>query len=108
MKDLDFLIQNIKEDIKKASDKQIDSIYETLKKALDKFDRDSYFKNFLDSIKRLFKTKRQKCLLLINDICDSKHKLNENEKELLRKELLDISNIHRTLIENIISLLGAL
>lgn len=108
MKDLETLKENIKEDIKRASEKQINSIYEALKKALEKFDRDSDFKNFLDWIKTILKTKRQKCVLFFNDINDSKHKLNDNEKELLRKEFLDISNIHRTLIEDIISLLGAL
>ena len=39
---------------------------------------------------------------------DSKDKLTDKEKESLRKELLDISNIHRTLLENLQSLFGAL
>lgn len=108
MKDLNYLKENIKNDIKQASNKQIDVIYEALKTALKKFDRDELRKNIVDFFKLIFATKRQKCLLFLEDITDSEYKLTDVEKELLRKELLDISNIHRTLIENIISLLGAL
>ena len=53
------------------------------------------------------KSKRSKCIQFVDDIFDSKNRLLKEEKDRLRKALLDISNIHRTFIENIIALLGA-
>lgn len=106
--DTESLVANITEDLKKAKSSDIDKIYEALKKALVKFDKDTNIKNLLDSLKGLFKSKREKCILFLKDLMDSKDKLTNEKKESLRKELLDISNIHRTLLENIRSLLGAL
>jgi hypothetical protein len=106
--DFETLKQNILKDIDEASGKDINDIYSALRKALAKFDRDSLLKNLFDLFLSILKTKRQKCKLLVNDIVDSRSKLSVSEKELLRKEFLDISNIHRTLIENIRALLDAL
>jgi hypothetical protein len=110
MKNTDFenLKQNIFKDIDDASNKDINEIYSLLSKALDKFDRDSKLKDFFDLFHSILKTKRQKSKLFIHDIVESSSKLTSNEKELLRLEFLRISNIHRTLIENIRSLLDAL
>lgn len=102
------MIANITEDLNKANSRDIDKIYDALKAALKKFDRDSNIKDLIDIFRGLFKSKREKCVLFMKDLMDSKDKLNEDEKEILRKELLDISNIHRTLLENIRALLGAL
>jgi hypothetical protein len=110
MKNTDFenLKQNIFKDIDDASNKDINEIYSLLSKALDKFDRDSKLKDFFDLFRSILKTKRQKSKLFIHDIVESSSKLTSNEKEILRLEFLRISNIHRTLIENIRSLLDAL
>jgi hypothetical protein len=106
--DFDTLKKNILKDIDEASGNDINEIYSALSKAIAKFDRDSILKDFIDLFRSILKTKRQKCKLFINDIVDSSSKLTTNEKELLRLEFLDISNIHRTLLENIRSLLDAL
>lgn len=106
--DLDCLVENVKKDISSCSQKELDQIYKAIKNALKKFDRDKIFKNTKDFIKSLFKTKKQKCLLFVEDIVDSKDKLTDEEKESLRKTFLDISNIHRTFIENLIALFEAL
>lgn len=105
---LDSLVENIKKDISSCSQKELGQIYKAIKNALKKFDRDSILKNAKDFIKSLFKNKRQKCLLFVEDIVDSKDKLTDEEKESLRKTFLDTSNIHRTFIENIIALFEAL
>jgi len=105
IKDLE---ENIIVDIEQANKNDIDQIYNALNKALHQFDKDSFAKNLIDSIKKIFSTKRKKCKLIIIDIIESKDKLTAKEKQLLRNHLLDISNIHRTLIENIISILDAL
>jgi hypothetical protein len=106
--DTDSLVINIKEDIKNAKSGDIDKIYKAFKGALEQFDRDTNVKNLFDFFKGFFKSRREKCILFINDLMDSKDKLTDKEKESLRKELLDISNIHRTLLENLQSLFGAL
>ena len=110
MKDtsLNALKDNILKDTESCSSKELNNIYNALKKTLKEFDRDSFFKNCIDFFKSIFKTKKQKCIFFINDIVDSKDKLTNEEKEKLRKSFLDISNIHRTFIENIIALFGAL
>lgn len=108
IKNLDELQQNIIEDIKNCPDRVVENVYKALKKALKQFDKDSFFKNLKDFFNAIFKTRREKCLLILNDIMDSREKLTDKEKELLRKEFLEISNIYRSLIENIIALLGAL
>lgn len=99
--------ENLQQDINKASSKELEKIYSSLKDVLKTFDRDSSLKNLCDFFKNIFKTKKAKCIQFVNDIFDSKDKLTKEEKDKLRKALLDISNIHRTFIENIIALLGA-
>jgi DNA phosphorothioation-dependent restriction protein DptG len=106
--DIESLVQNISEDLEKASSKDIDKIYTALKSALKTFDRDSQFKDIIDVLKNIFKSKKEKCILIIRDLLDSKEKLIDTEIESLRKELLEISNIHRTLLEDIRALLNAL
>lgn len=54
----------------------------------------------------MFKSKKDKCILFIEDICDSKDKLKTEEKEKLRMFFLDISNIHRTFVEDLITAIG--
>lgn len=105
---LDSLVENVKKDISSCSQKELDQIYKAIKNALKKFDRDNNFKNSRDFMKSLFKTKRQKCLLFVEDIVDSKDKLTCEERESLRKTFLDISNIHRTFVEDLIALFEAL
>lgn len=106
-KTIEEIKENLQQDIDKASSKELDKIYSSLKDVLKSFDRDSSLKNIYDCFKSIFKTKKTKCLQFVNDIFDSKDKLTKEEKDKLRKALLDISNIHRTFIENIIALLGA-
>lgn len=105
---IDALVNNIKKDINSCSKKELDSIYNAIKIALKKFDRDNIFKNSIDFIKSILKNKKQKCIFFIEDIIDSKDKLTDKEKEDLRKVFLDISNIHRTFIEDIMALFEAL
>ena len=107
-KSIEEIKVNIHQDIKKASSKEIDRIYYALKEVSKKFDRDSALKNLFDIFKGILKSKRDKCLHFVDDIFDSAEKLSADEKIQLRKALLDISNIYRTIIENIISLLAAL
>lgn len=108
VKSIDEIRENICQDIKDASSKEIDQIYNSLKKVSKKFDRDSAIKNLFDGLRGIFRSKKDMCLLFVNDIFDSAEKLSADEKNQLRKALLDISNIYRTVIENIIALLGAL
>lgn len=110
MKDTSYeaLKENILKDIESCSKKDLDKIYSSIKLALKEFDRDGFLKNCKDIFKSLFKSKKDKCILFIEDICDSKDKLKSEEKEKLRKFFLDISNIHRTFVEDLIALLGAL
>jgi len=107
-KSIDEIRENICQDIRDASSKEIDKIFSALKEVAKKFDRDSALKNFFDGLIGIFKSKRDKCLLFVNDIFDSAEKLSADEKKQLREALLDISNIHRAVIENIIALLEAL
>lgn len=107
-KDFDSLKENILKDIKEAKNREIDEIFKRMHSCLKRFDRDDIRKEILDFFKRIFKGKREKCALFVEDICDSRDKLTENEKEILRKEFLDISNIHRTFLENLKALLEAL
>lgn len=106
-KSIEEIKENLYQDIDKATAKELEKIYSSLKDVLSNFDRDSSLKNLCDFFKSIFKTKKAKCLQFINDIFDSKDKLTQEERDKLRKALLDISNIHRTFIENIIALLGA-
>ena len=110
MKDTSFetLKNNIIEDINKCSNKELKKIYDAIRKALKEFDKDSFLKNCKDFFNNILKSKQQKCILFINDIVDSRDKLTAEEKEKLRIAFLDISNIHRTFIENLIALIGAL
>ena len=103
-KDFKSLKENIIQDIKEADQKQLDAIYSGLRSCLSTFDRDNRRKNAADFFKLMFKSKQRKCLLVLEDICDSDHKLSAEEKEALRKEFLDISNIHRTFWEDLLAL----
>ena len=96
------------ENNEKASTKEINKIYEELKKILKKYDGDGFFKNCFDFIRQLFQNTRIKCKLIFKDILEEMTKPGFSKKEELRRDLLDLSNIHRDLLENIISLLGAL
>lgn len=106
-KSIDEIKENLYKDIEKATSREIEKIYSALKEVLKEFDKDSNLKNLYDFFKSIFKTKKAKCLQFVTDIFDSKEKLTVDESERLRKALLDISKIHRTIIENIIALLGA-
>lgn len=106
-KTIEEIKANLHQDIDKANSKELEKIYSSLKDVLKTYDRDSSLKNLCDFFKNIFSSKKAKCLQFVNDIYDSKDKLTNEEKDKLRKALLDISNIHRTFVENIISLLGA-
>lgn len=106
--DLEKLKENVLKDIEQANNSDIKKIYKELNNCLMEFDRDNHWKNFFDSIKVVFSVKRNKCKLIILDICDSSEKLNRDEKQELKHHLLEIQNIHRTFIENLIALIGAL
>lgn len=108
MKDKTYetLKSNIIEDLSQCSRKEIDSIYQMLKDCIKKFDRDDLFKNCRDFFKLIFKSRKDKCLFFINDIEDSREKLTSIEKEELRKYFLNVSNVHRTFLENVQALFG--
>ena len=110
MKKTDFnsLIENIKEDLNRCNNKKLEQIYSAIKLCLKKFDRDSTMKNVKDFFRNLLKSKKEKCLFFIEDIIDSKDKLSDEEKEYLRRNLLEISNIERTFLEDLKALLEAL
>lgn len=108
MKSIEEIKNNLKEDIQKANDKEINLIFKELKKMLCNYDRDSLLKNISDIFNSLFKSKRKKCELFLNDLFDSLDKLNTDEIEKFRKDLLSTSNIHRTFLEDLIALLEAL
>lgn len=97
---------NIQNDIKHASNKKINEIYNELKQALKLFDKDPFFKNAKDYFKGLFANKRRACLLFLNDLYDSKDKLTDEQREQLRQRLNKIADIYRTLGEDIIRFLG--
>ena len=107
-KTIEELIENINKDIEKASAKKINVIYKELKMILKKYDDDEFLKNCFDVIKQLFQTTRNKCKLIFKDIIEEMTKSGFSKKEELRRDLLDLSNIHRDILENIIALLGAL
>ena len=107
MKTIEEIKDNLQQDIDRATSKELEGIYTSLKDVLKNFDRDSSLKNLCDFFKNIFKTKKAKCHQFVNDIFDSKDKLTQEEKNKLRKALLDVSNIHRIFIENIIALLGS-
>lgn len=107
-KDFESLKNNVVKDINSCNKKELKKIYDALKKSLASFDKDSILKNVSDFFKSLFKNKKEKCLFFVEDICDSRDKLTNEEKESLRKSFLEISNIHRTFLEDILALLGAL
>ena len=110
MKKTDFnsLIENIKEDLNKCNNKELEKIFSAIKLCLKSFDRDFIMKNVKDFFKSFFKSKKDKCLFFIEDIVDSKDKLSCEEKECLRRNLLEISNIERTFLEDLKALLEAL
>lgn len=111
MKAMDFesLKNNIIKDIDQATKSNVDEIYKALVASLKKYDRDGIFKNAKDHFLLLIKfDKKAKCKFIIADIIDSKDALSSEEKEGLRKNFLEISNIYRTLLENIQALLDAL
>lgn len=107
-KSFDAVGINIQNDIKQANNKKISEIYKKLKELLKEFDKDSVFKNAKDLIKRalLFADKRRLCLLILQDIFDSKDSLSDDQKQRLLKKLNEIADIHRTLGEDIIRFLG--
>lgn len=104
-KTLDELIKNIDEDIREANSNQINELYISLNNMLNKYDNDKFMKNLIDILKKLFRSKRQKCKLILEDLIEEIYKPNFTKKEELRKELLEISNIHRSFLENLIALL---
>ena len=110
MKDKSFeaLKENVIKDINECNTRQLNKIYKSLRKVLFQFDRDTIWKNVKDFFKSVRKGKKEKCIFFIDDICDSSEKLTANEKEELRKQFLDISNIHRTFLEDLQALLNAL
>ena len=97
---------NIQNDIKQANYKKICEIYNKLKELLKDFDNDPILKDAKDFVKRLFVDKRNGCLLILEDIFESKDKLTENQKKILLKRLNEISDIHRTLGEDALRFLG--
>ena len=107
-KSFDAVNINIQDDINRASNKEIGEIYKGLKELLKEFDKDSIFKNAKDLIKRaiIFIDKRKICLLILQDIFDSMDKLTTEQRNRLLKKLNHISDIHRTLGEDIIRFLG--
>lgn len=107
-KDFESLKEDIVSDINSCTDGELNKIYTALKKVLKIFDRDPFLKQLRDFFKLITKSRKEKCLFFVEDICDSKDKLTPNEKESLRKAFLDISNIHRTFFEDLVALLEAL
>lgn len=107
-KDLDSIIKNIRKDLKDANSKDIDLIYSSLLQLLKKYDNDTFFKNIGDFFKKIFKTKREKCCLFFEDIVEGINDMDDEKKRKIKKDLLDLSNIHRTFLENLKSLIEAL
>lgn len=107
-KDLDWLTKNIEKDIDKASMKEINILYNELNDVLKKYDKDQFIKNIMDWCKKIFMSKREKCKYIFNDILEEIQKPNFTKKKELRNDLLEISNIHRSFLENLISLLESL
>lgn len=107
-KDFESLKENVIKDISECNKKELNKIYDCLKKAVKNFDRDSIWKNIKDCFHSINKNKKEKCIFFINDLCDSRSKLSSEEKEQLRREFLKISEIHMTFLENIRALFGAL
>lgn len=79
-KDFESLKSNVIKDLNECSPKELVSIYNALKAVLKTFDRDGLWKNIKDLFKSFFKSKKEKCTLFIEDICDSKELLNDVEK----------------------------
>lgn len=105
-KDINSLIDNIHKDFKDASRKEIDQIYNELKEMLKKYDDDSFSKNVKDFLKRGFTfDKRKRCELVFKDIIESLDNPSFVKREELRKDLLELSNIHRSFLENLIALI---
>ena len=107
-KDIEWLTKNVNEDIDKASNKNIDKLYGSLKLMLKKYDNDPIIKDISDFFNGLLKAKRIKCKLILNDILEEIQKPEFSRHEELRKDLLVVSNIHRDFLENLISLLESL
>ena len=107
-KDLVWITENIKKDIEKANNKEINTLYDELKSILKKYDNDTFQKNINDLFKTIFKNKRERCKLIFNDIIEEINKPNFNKKAELKNDLLRVSNIHRDFLENLISLVESL
>lgn len=107
-KDLTWITENIKKDFEKASIKEIDKLYDELKSMLKKYDNDPILKDIKDWFKKIFKSKKERCIYIFNDIIEEINESDFNRKEELRKDLLKVSNIHRDFLENLISLLESL
>lgn len=107
-KDLEWLTANINEDIDKASNRNINKLYESLRDMLKKYDNDPLIKDAFDFLNGLLKSKRTKCKFVLNDILEEIQKPEFTRHEELRKDLLEVSNIHRDFLENLISLLESL
>ena len=107
-KDLSWLSQNIRDDIDKASNSEINELYTQLNALLKKYDNDPLIKNIFDWFSKIFKSKRERCKYILNDIIEETKDPNFTRKDELRSDLLKISNIHRDFLENLASLLGSL
>lgn len=92
-------------DICGANKDELNVIYKALKKALKKFDRDSFLKDVGDFFSKLFKSKREKCKLIVDDIVDSKQKLTKDEAKELYDEFYKLSEVHRSFFDNIMVLI---
>ena len=105
-KTLEWLTEDIKKDIKKASGREISSLYSALKNALKKYDDDPLLKNICDFFKRgIVFDKRERCFVVLDDLLEELKKPGFARKDELRGDLLVISNIHRDFLENLIALL---
>lgn len=107
-KTYEWLTENVRKDIDEASNREIKQLYEELKKTLKKYDNDPLFKQFRDFFKKFFKSNRERCKLILEDILEEVNKPGFERKEELKRDLLEISNIHRGFLENLAALFGAL
>ena len=67
-KTMEKIKANLHQDIDKATTKELEKIYSSLKNVLKTFDRDSSLKNLCDFFKNIFRSKKAKCLQFVNDI----------------------------------------
>lgn len=102
-------LQNIKNDLDNCSAEEINLIYDRIYECLNKFDNDSSIKNLLDNFVLFFSfSKKNKILRMLNDLADSFKKLSHSTKDSLLNELKQIQDIHRSIWENFLILLGSL